>query len=164
MEYAMSMGLDKKDLLSMSRVKGKLGVIFLSEMVTADGKHLETFAFDPEEQDVPQNKFTFPSEVPADHDWEVCGKKSGANTQWRTSSFTCPWEPGPPAHTEDGPGTTMKKTIVSRRGRAHTQSSISQQEMLEQDPACNMSKFGQEWKNRVGHLRLCKCWKDQELS
>ena len=47
MEYAMSMGLDKEDLLSMSRVKGKLGAIFLSDMVTADGKHLETFAFDP---------------------------------------------------------------------------------------------------------------------
>ena len=29
MEYAMSMGLGKEDLLSMSRVKGKLGVIFL---------------------------------------------------------------------------------------------------------------------------------------
>ena len=48
MEYAMNMGLDKEDLLSMSRVKGKLGVIFLSDVVTADGKHLETFAFDPE--------------------------------------------------------------------------------------------------------------------
>ena len=28
MEYAMSMGLDKEDLLSVSRVKCKLGVIF----------------------------------------------------------------------------------------------------------------------------------------
>ena len=28
MEYAMSMGLDKEDLLSMSRVKGKLGIVF----------------------------------------------------------------------------------------------------------------------------------------
>ena len=71
MEYAMNMGLDKEDLLSMSRVKGKLGVIFLSDMVTADGKHLETFAFDPEELDVPQSKFNFPREVPTDHDWEV---------------------------------------------------------------------------------------------
>ena len=47
MEYAMSMGLDKEDLLSMSRVKGKLGVIFLSDMTTTDGKHLERFAIDP---------------------------------------------------------------------------------------------------------------------
>ena len=29
MEYAMSMGLDKEDLLSMSRVKGKLGILFV---------------------------------------------------------------------------------------------------------------------------------------
>ena len=36
MKYAMSMGLDKEDLLSVSRVKGRLGVIFLSDMVTAD--------------------------------------------------------------------------------------------------------------------------------
>ena len=28
MEYAMSMGLDKEDLLSMPKVKGKLGIIF----------------------------------------------------------------------------------------------------------------------------------------
>ena len=34
MEYAMIMGLDKEDLLSMSRAKGKLGVIFLSDIVT----------------------------------------------------------------------------------------------------------------------------------
>ena len=38
MEYAMSMGLDKEALLSVSRVKGKLGVIFLSDMVTAGKK------------------------------------------------------------------------------------------------------------------------------
>ena len=72
MEYAMSMGLDKEDhLLSISRVKGKLGVIFLSDMVTADGKHLETFASDPGDLEVPQSRFNFPREVPTDHDWEV---------------------------------------------------------------------------------------------
>ena len=50
MEYAtMSMGLDKEDLLSMTRVKGKLSVIFLSDMTTADGKHLEQFAIDPQD-------------------------------------------------------------------------------------------------------------------
>ena len=74
MEYAMSMGLDKEDLLSVSRVKCKLGVIFLSDMTTADGKHLETFTFDPKEPDVPQSKFTFPREAPTDHDWGVWKK------------------------------------------------------------------------------------------
>ena len=71
MEYAMSMGLDKEDLLSMSRVKGKLGVIFLSDMTTADGKHLEVFTFDPIEQDVSQSKFASPKETPTDQDWDV---------------------------------------------------------------------------------------------
>ena len=71
MEYTMSMGLDKEDFLSMSRVKGKLNVIFLSDMTTADGKHLEQFAIDPQEQDEPQSKFTFPREVPTEQDWVV---------------------------------------------------------------------------------------------
>ena len=67
-EYAMSMGVDKEDLLSMSRVKGKLGIIFLSDITTADGKHLEVFALDPKEQDEPQSKFTFPRENLTDQD------------------------------------------------------------------------------------------------
>ena len=71
MEYAISMGLDKNDLLTMSRVKGKLGVIFLSDIVTADRKHLETFAWDPEDPEVSQSKFNFPREVPTDDDWEA---------------------------------------------------------------------------------------------
>ena len=50
------MGLDKEDLFSISRVKGKLEVIFLSDMVTADGKHLETFACDPGDPEVPQRE------------------------------------------------------------------------------------------------------------
>ena len=41
LELAMEAGLDKDDLMSISRVKGKLGVVFLSDMTTADGKHLE---------------------------------------------------------------------------------------------------------------------------
>ena len=40
--YRMTMGLDKEDLMSVSRVNGRLGVIFLSDTTTADGKHLET--------------------------------------------------------------------------------------------------------------------------
>ena len=67
MEYAMSMGLDKEDLLSMSRVKGKLGVIFLSDMVTAEGKHLTNISLDPGDLEVPQGKFNFPREVPTDY-------------------------------------------------------------------------------------------------
>ena len=70
-EFAMSMGLDKEDLMSMSRVKGRRGVIFLSDMTTANGKHLESFAYYPSEQALPQTKFTFPRESLTDHAWEV---------------------------------------------------------------------------------------------
>ena len=69
--YAINMGLDKEDLLSVSRVKGKLGVIFLSDMVTTDEKYLENFALNPGVLEVPQSKFNFPKEAPTDHDWEV---------------------------------------------------------------------------------------------
>ena len=51
--------------------KGKLGIVFLSDMTTADGKHLEVFALDPKEQDDPQGKFTFPRENPTNQNWEV---------------------------------------------------------------------------------------------
>ena len=71
MEYAMSIGLDKEDRQSISRAKGKLGVIFLSDMTTADGKHLESFATDPQEQWEPQSNFTFPREAPTEQYWAV---------------------------------------------------------------------------------------------
>ena len=62
MEFTMENGLDKDDLKSMSRVKGRLGAIFLSDMVTADGKHLEDFACSPKVSTKPRTKFTFPRE------------------------------------------------------------------------------------------------------
>ena len=41
MEFAMEMGLDKeKTCLSISRVRGKLGLIFLSDVTTTNEKHL----------------------------------------------------------------------------------------------------------------------------
>ena len=68
MEFTMSMGLDKENIMSMSRAKGRLGVIFLSDMTTADGKHLEAFTCDPNEQELPHTMFTFPREAPTDRD------------------------------------------------------------------------------------------------
>ena len=67
----MEGGLDKEDLLAMSRVKGKLCAIFLSDLVTADGKHMETFAFQKESSVRPSSKYRFPREEPTDHDWQV---------------------------------------------------------------------------------------------
>ena len=71
MEFAMEGGLDKEELLAMSRVKGKLGAIFLSDLVIADGKHLETFAYQKESSERPSSKYRFPREEPIDHDWQV---------------------------------------------------------------------------------------------
>ena len=85
----MNMGLDKEDLMSMPRVKGKLGVFFLSDMTTTNGRHLETFAYEPAEEMVPQSKFAYPREAPTDYNWDVW-KTSGANTLWKTSNYTRP--------------------------------------------------------------------------
>ena len=71
MELAMEAGLDKEDLMSMSRVKGKLGVIFMSDMTTADGKHLEDYASDPQTPAKSRSKFNFPREEPTCQDWQV---------------------------------------------------------------------------------------------
>ena len=67
----MDKGLDKEDLLAMSRVKGKLGAIVLSDLATADGRHLETFTYQKESSMKPSSKYRFPREEPTDHDWQV---------------------------------------------------------------------------------------------
>ena len=43
MDYTRSKGTSEEDLLSMSGVRGLLCAIFVSDIVTADGKHLEEF-------------------------------------------------------------------------------------------------------------------------
>lgn len=43
MEFATKQGVNKEDLLSMSRVRGSLRALFMSNIVTADGKFLEEF-------------------------------------------------------------------------------------------------------------------------
>jgi hypothetical protein len=61
MELAMETGLEKEELMSMSRVKGKLGVIFLSDITTADGKYLEDFACNPQESSWSRTKSKIPT-------------------------------------------------------------------------------------------------------
>ena len=68
MELALDTGLDKDDLMSVSRVKGKLGVIFLSDMTTANGKYLEDYACDPKALTSSRTKFNFPREEPTRQD------------------------------------------------------------------------------------------------
>ena len=67
----MEIGLGREDLMSISRVKGELGVIFFSDVTTVDAKYLEDFACDPSVQASPKSKFISLREAPTDHDWEV---------------------------------------------------------------------------------------------
>ena len=62
--HTMEQGLDKEDMLSMSRVKGKLGAIFLSDIVTEDGKHLESFACQKDQRFQSKSRLNFPREEP----------------------------------------------------------------------------------------------------
>ena len=44
MEFTMIIGASKEELLSISRVRDLLYAIFVSDIVTVDGKHLEKLA------------------------------------------------------------------------------------------------------------------------
>ena len=70
MELAMDVTKDKDLLGAIARVRGYLNVIFLSDIVTADGRHLEHFAQVKSEKLV-RSKFIFPREHPSDKDWEL---------------------------------------------------------------------------------------------
>ena len=69
MEILMSTGMSKKGLSSLNRCRGYLGVMFLSDMCTADGKYLEQFVFDPEENTT-RSSLKFPREKPTTADWK----------------------------------------------------------------------------------------------
>ena len=45
-------------------------MIFLSDMTTADGKYLEQFVLDPQENST-QSKYKFPREEPTKTDWTL---------------------------------------------------------------------------------------------
>ena len=70
MELAMEMIKDKERLEAIARVRGFLNAIFLSDIVTADGKFLEQFACNKSEHHV-RSKFVFPKECPSDNDWDI---------------------------------------------------------------------------------------------
>ena len=111
MELAMDTGLDKDDLMSVSRVKGKLGVIFLSDMTTADGNTWKSMlaTLKPHYHQGPNSIF---QEKNPHAKIGRCGGTSGANTQWKTSNSTRHWERGHQPHTGDGSGSMTRKTTV----------------------------------------------------
>ena len=81
-QFATEWGLEKDDLISrLSRVKGKLQVISLSGMGTADGKHLENFAYVQDSRVKSRCKCRFSREEPS-----VDTYASSGNKLWKTSS------------------------------------------------------------------------------
>ena len=49
MDIIIAVGLTKAEVCSLNRCRGFLGVIFLSDMSTADGKYIEQFVINQQE-------------------------------------------------------------------------------------------------------------------
>ncbi len=60
---------DNQDILSMSRCKGALNCMFLSDVVTADGRNLEHYIFNPGGRSF-ELRCKFPKEIPTPEDWD----------------------------------------------------------------------------------------------
>jgi hypothetical protein len=67
MELIFGKVTDKKTIRSLSRCRGSLEIIFLSDMMTADGWYLEQFVLDPGSK-VERSKYKFPRGSPAKKD------------------------------------------------------------------------------------------------
>ncbi len=70
MELIFGKVIDKKMIRSLSRCRGSLEIIFLSDMTTADGRYLEQFVFDSGSK-VERSKYEFPRESPSKKDWDA---------------------------------------------------------------------------------------------
>jgi len=70
MELMFGKVTDKRTIRSLSRCRGSIEIIFLSDMTTADGRHLEQFVFDPGSK-VERSTYKFPRESPAKNDWDA---------------------------------------------------------------------------------------------
>ena len=67
MEIIIAEHLTRAEICSLNRCRGYLGVIFLSDMATADGKYIEQFVFNPQENST-KSKYKFPREEPTKTD------------------------------------------------------------------------------------------------
>ena len=68
MDIIIAAGMTKAEVCSLNRCRGFLGVIFLSDMSTADGKYLEKFVRDPQ-KNITKSEYKFPREKPIKIDW-----------------------------------------------------------------------------------------------
>ena len=65
-------GNNPDHLVKLARVRGSLGVIFMSDIVTADGKCVEQFAVDRFlSPGIRRSTYDFPKEMPTESDWEL---------------------------------------------------------------------------------------------
>ena len=69
MEIVQERARNKEEVLSMSRCKGALKCMFLSDIVTANGRKLEYYVFDPGGNSF-DSKYHFPRKKPTQKDWE----------------------------------------------------------------------------------------------
>jgi hypothetical protein len=70
MELALGRASSPSEIASINRCQGMLQCIFLSDVVTADGRYLESFVFGPG----PFRRrlsYRFPRESPSQEDWET---------------------------------------------------------------------------------------------
>ena len=69
MDCVMSKGTTTEDLLSISRVRGLLCSIFVSDIVTVNGKYLKEFATTRTYSREHASIYKFPKEIPTQEDW-----------------------------------------------------------------------------------------------
>ena len=69
MDYVMSQCATKEDLLSISRVRGLSCAMFVSDIVTADGKYLEEFTTARTHSRKHASNYKFPKGAPTQEDW-----------------------------------------------------------------------------------------------
>jgi hypothetical protein len=67
----MSKGASKEDMLSISRVRGLVCAIYVSDIVMADGKYLEELTTARTSSREHASKYKFLKEAPTQDDWTM---------------------------------------------------------------------------------------------
>ena len=110
MGIIIAAGMAKAEVRSLNRCRGFLGVIFLSDMSTADGKYLEKFVRDPQ-KNITKSEYKFPREEPTKTDW-TWWTKFWLNYTATGNGYRQIWVNGYIQLTEHGGGITTKKQMT----------------------------------------------------
>ena len=81
MNLVMCQVSDQETVMKINRCRGARKAIFLSDLVTADGKYLEYFVFHPTAETA-GSRYNFPKELPTKNDWNAW------TTFWRNNTST----------------------------------------------------------------------------